>query len=188
MVRPREFNREAALAAAIETFAEHGFEGSSTEDLLRAMGISRQSLYDTFGDKRRLYLAALHHYNSSTVTDMIRTLDGAASPLQGIEATLQKFAAAQDAVCMGIQAITEFGRSDLEITAIIDGMARTWHTALERRLIEAKALNEIADTIDIGDAAQFISATMSGVKIGARSGLDSRQLQAIVQMAMRSLK
>src|SRR6266436_282484 len=59
MARPKEFESEAALNGAIEVFSEHGFEGTSTDELLRVMGISRQSMYDTFGDKRQLYLTSL---------------------------------------------------------------------------------------------------------------------------------
>ncbi|OWJ59872.1 TetR/AcrR family transcriptional regulator, partial [Inquilinus limosus] len=48
MARPKEFDSEKALDAAIEVFREHGFDGTSTDMLVRAMGIGRQSLYDTF--------------------------------------------------------------------------------------------------------------------------------------------
>ena len=59
MARPREFDREDVLEEAIKVFADHGFGGTSTDVLLKAMGISRQSMYDTFGGKRQLYLEAL---------------------------------------------------------------------------------------------------------------------------------
>ena len=62
MARPREFDRDHVLGKAIGVFASHGYEGASTEVLLARMGISRQSMYDTFGDKRRLYLEALERY------------------------------------------------------------------------------------------------------------------------------
>src|SRR5215207_459684 len=121
MARHKEFDRDAALRAAIAVFADRGFEGTSTEDLLRSMGISRQSLYDTFGDKRNLYLEALHHYNSASVSDLIRTLNTASSPLKGLEAALLQLAAkpAADAAlgCIGVGAVCEFGRSDQEIAA-----------------------------------------------------------------------
>ena len=55
MARPREFDADAALDGAIGVFREHGFEGASAEMLVNAMGIGRQSLYDTFGDKWQLY-------------------------------------------------------------------------------------------------------------------------------------
>jgi AcrR family transcriptional regulator len=90
MARRKEFDREEVLKAAVATFADHGFEGTSTDELLAAMGISRQSLYDTFGDKRQLYLEALRHYGVSSVTNLIRALNTAPSPLQGVESALMQ--------------------------------------------------------------------------------------------------
>ena len=69
MARSKEFDRDAALQAAILTFAARGFEGTSTDDLLLAMGIGRRSMYDTFGDKRQLYLAALRRYAADSHSD-----------------------------------------------------------------------------------------------------------------------
>ncbi len=67
MARHKEFDRDTALKAAIDVFSEHGYEGTSTDALLAAMKISRQSMYDTFGDKRSLYLEALKRYNIDSV-------------------------------------------------------------------------------------------------------------------------
>ncbi len=59
MARPKQFDRETALAIAIEVFADHGYEGASTETLLNVNGLNRPSLYDTYGSQRQLYLKAL---------------------------------------------------------------------------------------------------------------------------------
>ena len=62
MVRPKE-DRDAAVATAMSVFWAKGYAATSTDDLLRAMTIGRQSMYDTFGDKRRLYVEALERYS-----------------------------------------------------------------------------------------------------------------------------
>ena len=61
MARSKEFDRDTVLKDAMKVFGDHGYEGTSTEVLMREMGIGRQSMYDTFGDKRQLYLEALQH-------------------------------------------------------------------------------------------------------------------------------
>ena len=62
MARRKEFDRDEALHKAMEVFWSRGYEATSVGDLVEHMGINRQSLYDTFGDKHSLYLAALDRY------------------------------------------------------------------------------------------------------------------------------
>jgi AcrR family transcriptional regulator len=59
MARSKEFNQERALYHAISIFSQKGFASTSTDDLMLAMDVGRQSMYDTFGDKRALFLKAL---------------------------------------------------------------------------------------------------------------------------------
>src|SRR5260221_1483544 len=116
MPRPKEFDREIALKGAVQVFCDGGFEGTSTEELLRRMGISRQSMYDTFGDKRALYLEALRHYITERVANQIRILSDVASALKGLEAALNAAAITRSQVasssCIGVGAISELRRSD----------------------------------------------------------------------------
>ena len=67
MARPKEFDLERALYRAISAFSQKGFAATSTDELMRAMEVGRQSMYDTFGDKRALFLKALEVYVSENV-------------------------------------------------------------------------------------------------------------------------
>ncbi len=191
MARHKSFDRDIALNAAIGVFAQHGYEGSSTEDLLCAMGISRQSLYDTFGDKRRLYLEALQTYNAQSVFDFVQALDSGATPLKGLRAALLEFVCRASAdstpACLGVSAICEFGRSDQEVNLVTDAIGRTLRLALERRLADAKAVGEIGADVDVPTAVQFIGATLAGLKVSARGGAAPQVLSDIARMALRSL-
>ena len=62
MARPKQFDRDEALERAMAVFWRRGYEGTSVRDLVEHMGINRGSLYDTFGDKRTLFLAAVDRY------------------------------------------------------------------------------------------------------------------------------
>src|SRR5215469_4315288 len=93
MARQKEFDPERALAKAMSLFWRMGYENSSLEALMKEMGIARQSLYDTFGDKRALYLKAMAHYRDQTNSQMQKMLneipsvrDGFASLLYGLAA------------------------------------------------------------------------------------------------------
>ena len=72
MARPREFDEEAVLDAAVQCFWSRGFEATSVRDLAGSMGITGASLYNAFGDKRSLYRKALDHYVENSITDRIR--------------------------------------------------------------------------------------------------------------------
>jgi TetR/AcrR family transcriptional repressor of nem operon len=88
MVRPREFNRDEVLEGAMSDFWTKGFSATTTSDLVEAMQIGRQSMYDSFGDKRALYLEALAHYQQRSVTAHIGRLRSGKTALAGIEAML----------------------------------------------------------------------------------------------------
>ena len=192
MARPKEFDRDTALQQAVDVFCDHGYDGTSTEELLRAMDISRQSLYDTFGDKRQLYLQALQQYVADSVGEQIRALNSSPSSLKGVEAVLQAFVAKAGGVeapgCLGIGATCEFGVSDREVTALISTADKALQSSLERRIDEGKDAGEIGADIDARAAAQFIKATFAGIKVAARGGAPADTLRDIARMAVRSLK
>src|ERR1700726_2572215 len=83
MPRKKGFDPERALAKAMGVFWRLGYENASTETLMKAMGIARQSLYDTFGDKRALYLKALAHYRDETNASMRRLFSSAPTVKDG---------------------------------------------------------------------------------------------------------
>ncbi|MFC0403219.1 TetR/AcrR family transcriptional regulator [Paraburkholderia rhizosphaerae] len=187
MARPREFDRDEALAQAIEAFSERGYAGTSTEDLLKAMNLSRQSLYNAFGDKRGLYLEALRAYVADSVSEHLQILNRATSARKGIEQMLSEFVVRPARTCLGTQAICEFGRSDPDITTLSETAAHTLRAALERCVAQAKADGEVSQDIDARAAAHFLGATLSGIKIAARAGAPKDVLRDIAVMALRSL-
>jgi len=86
MVRPREFNEEQALHAAMELFWEKGYEATSLSDLTAKMGIQRPSLYAAFGDKKELFEAALRKYNQFHASYVRTRLQGAPSAKEAFRA------------------------------------------------------------------------------------------------------
>ena len=75
MARHKEFDRQHVLEKAMDTFWQYGYEGTSVQVLLQAMGINRGSLYDTFGDKRSLFLEAMAHYEVKVVQAAMAKLE-----------------------------------------------------------------------------------------------------------------
>jgi AcrR family transcriptional regulator len=89
MARPQEFDTDAALDGAIAVFSEHGYEGSSAQMLVDAMGIGRQSLYAAFGDKWQLY-CAVRRYGMGECAAHFEALRSGARAIDGIGAMLRR--------------------------------------------------------------------------------------------------
>jgi TetR/AcrR family transcriptional repressor of nem operon len=191
MARPKEFDRDEALQKAIGVFCEKGYAAASTDELMRAMKISRQSMYDTYGDKRQLYLEAFSRYVADSVSEQIGYLEQTSSPLAGIEKMLLAFAtrAEREGVvgCMGINAICEFGRSDAEVNSLGDLESDRLNAALRKALRRAKVEKEISETMKEEAAARFLSATLAGMKVAAKAGAERQALESIAHFALRGL-
>jgi AcrR family transcriptional regulator len=191
MARPTEFDRDEAIGKAIEVFADHGYEGSSTTELLARMGIGRQSLYGAFGDKKRLFLQALECYNAGSLSQMEAALAVEGSPRAAIEAALLAFAgpdATPQGGCLGVGSIAEFGRADTDINAINDAAGRRFKAAFAARLVDGVAAGEFAPDLDAQVAAEFLLTVRSGLKMAARDGASLDRLRSSVRLAMRGLE
>jgi TetR/AcrR family transcriptional regulator, transcriptional repressor for nem operon len=192
MVRPREFDRDAALGRAMKVFWAKGFASTSTEDLLDAMGIGRQSFYNAFGDKRRIYMEALAAYQERTVADHLRRLNDPDSPLMGIKNLLQGLVADDDDLramgCMGVGSVGEFGTADPELVKLRSKVGPILQSRIVARLREGQAIGEIDPKLSAHEAAGFIQMTMNGLQLGARGGAQAEDLRKMARFAVERLK
>ena len=192
MARPKEFDREVAVERAMSVFWSKGYAATSTDDLLEAMKIGRQSMYDTFGDKRRLYVEALRRYQLESVAGHIKRLRSMASPLAGIEAlvvgVISSDRTTREKGCMGVGAICEFGNSDTELAQLRVKSGGMLRKVLVERLQDAQAAGEIGETVDIERAARFVETTMFGLQVAARAGESTRSLRDMAAFAIAGLR
>src|SRR5882724_5481221 len=183
MARPKEFDRDIAVERAMSVFWSKGYAATSTDDLLQAMKIGRQSMYDTFGDKRRLYVEALERYQRESVAGHIKRLRSIASPLAGIEAlvvgVISSDRAMREKGCMGVGAICEFGNADSELAELRVRSGGMLRKALVERLQDAQAAGEVGETVDIEHAARFVQTTMLGLQVAAKAGESTHSLRAV---------
>src|ERR1700732_4833546 len=159
MARPREFDREEALERATGVFWAKGYASTSTDDLLRAMAVGGAGVYKAFQDKRALYLEALERYQRTTTAGHLQRLNGAASPIAGVEALLLGLISDTDDIralgCMGVGAMCEFGSTDPDIAALRSKVCPALHSRLTERLKEGQAASEIDRSLDCATAASF---------------------------------
>lgn len=191
MARPKQFDRDEALRVGMRVFWQQGFAATTTDDLAKAMGIGRQSFYDTFGDKRRCYLEALRGYARDDVGAQIDVLRRAASPLQALRelmSTARWTEERRSMGCMAINCLAEFGASDAEIAATLAPTAFLIEQTIVQLLCEAKAKGEVAPSLDERRAAGAMICTRMGMMVGARAGQSLESLGAIADFTVDQLK
>ncbi|WP_426239487.1 TetR/AcrR family transcriptional regulator [Pararhizobium sp. DWP1-1-3] len=187
MARTKEFDKEAAVDAAIGVFREHGFEGTSTAMLVDAMKIGRQSLYDTFGDKWQLYRSAVEHYAASETNAHLAALRSREDAMDGIRAMLDRVVETAEQSCLGIGSICEFGQSRPELSALQQVADRRLKQAAISRIAEAQAAGDIDHSLSVADAADFLFANVAAIRIAGRGGADRPHLKSLGMMALRAL-
>ena len=187
MARLREFDTDAALDAAIGVFREHGFEGSSAQMLVDAMGIGRQSLYAAFGDKWQLYCSAVRRYGLGECSAHFDALRSGARGMDGIKAMLRRVVDTADRACLGTGSICEFGVSRADLAEINASLARSLGGVLAGRVRDAQREGDLAAGLDPDRTAEFLVASIAGIRIAGRSGADHRILASLADMALRAL-
>ena len=192
MARHKEFNRDKALDSALATFRKNGFGATTTDDLRLAMGIGRQSFYDTFKGKRETYLEALRKYNSDRVHGYFEIFRQSGSPLKALEGMLTSISveSPKDRAlsCLGVSSICEFGSSDAEISSINGAAASSIKSVLEKLILEAKNKNEIRSSLDPKKTAFYLLSVFSGMRVSARAGASPEELNAIAAIAIDGLR
>jgi TetR/AcrR family transcriptional repressor of nem operon len=188
MARPREFDADVALDGAIGVFRQHGFEGASAEMLVNAMGIGRQSLYDTFGDKWRLYRSAVRRYASGECAAHFEALRSGVRAFDGIEAMLRRVVEMADQPCLGVSSVCEFGASRPDLAEIREPLAKALGDAIAARVRDAQRDGDAASELDPEAAAQFLIANITGIRVAGRGGADRVALTRLADMALRALR
>lgn len=190
MSRAAEFDRDQVVDAAIRVFARHGFAAASTADLVKEMGIGRQSLYGAFADKHGLFCEALEQYSARSLARMREALAGKATLRALGAAVIIDLGAADDVEsgCLGVGSIAEFGRSDPAINALNDEAGERVLLAFAERVRAGIDAGDLDATLDPLVTARMLLALRSGLKITARAGAADRDVREIVRLALRALQ
>ncbi len=145
-IRPREFDEDQAVHAAMEVFWRRGYEGTTLPHLIDDLGIARQSLYNAFGSKRGLLLRGLSHYSAQRIEDLQQSLIQSDSPLanlRGFVASWKKHAGNERRGCLMCNITAEVGAADKEIAAAVSLHVRRFEESLSQVVELAKQQREL---------------------------------------------
>lgn len=184
--RPRGFDSDLALDAAVDVFWRRGFDGASLSELTAAMGINRPSLYAAFGDKDQLFQSALDRYverNMGYVTDALAQAtahDVAAAFLEGNAMAVTR--PGRPAGCLSVQAAVATEGST-QLASLAENRARI-NTLFADRFRRAIDEGDLPADEDPEELAAFLITVSSGFAIRAADGTPRGSLLALARRAM----
>ncbi len=188
--RPREFDADEALAAALRVFWRRGFEGASLTELTEAMGITRPSLYCAFGNKEALFKKALDLYEREKLSFFDRALD-APTAFEAVERILlgglELHTDPDTPGCMSVNSVlscqgvaSEAVRQEL-IERKLDVESR-----LRERLERAQAQGDLPADCDPASLAVFVLTVGQGMALQAGTGAKRETLRRVVATALQA--
>lgn len=189
MARPREFDEAAALDAAIQCFWSRGYEATSVRDLADAMGIAGPSLYNTFGDKRRLYRQALEHYVERGFCERVRRFESELAPRAAIGAFFEEIiqlslADEQRKGCLIVNSALELAPHDPEFQAALTNVLRDMEAFFHRCVKAGQDTGAINAALPADDLARMLLGLLLGLRVLARSRPEPELLRGLVRPAL----
>ncbi|MEW1658643.1 MULTISPECIES: helix-turn-helix domain-containing protein [unclassified Streptomyces] len=196
MARPRLFDEERALDAAMRTFWEKGYEATSTQDLCEATGLGRSSVYNTFKSKHDLFMRALAHYIDTMTTAQLAILaDARLSAADRIRALLVRIvesdaecrAGGRSLGCLTVNTTVELAGRDAGAAGVLERDAARRLAALRAVVEEGRRDGSITSPRDAGALARFVNAAIAGMRVSGQGGADRAALESIAEVTMDAL-
>jgi AcrR family transcriptional regulator len=189
--RPRAFDMDQALQAALDVFWRKGYDGASVSELTAAMGINPPSLYAAFGNKEGLFRQALARYAEGRARftrealERPRAREAIAALLKGNADFLTE--RCNPPGCLLVQGIAGAGEHDKCIRAELAARRAETETLVRERLKRAKAEGDLPKTADPAALARFIATVTHGMSVEAAAGASRAELRRVAETALRAL-
>lgn len=186
MPRSKAFDPDDALERAMELFWRHGYEGASMKALLSHMGISRQSLYDTFGDKQQLFEQALDRYARNNVSVMLGALERPGAELADLRRFFEMLpvwlATPERRACLMVNTMIDRAGDPLSVRATAAHRER-----LERAFVGPlyrAARSRRSTTLPPQALAEALAAMVLGIAVASRAGASAESLERMAASAI----
>jgi len=188
--RPRSFDEDRALDAALRVFWEKGYDGASLSDLTEAMGINRPSLYAAFGDKEALFRKVLERYEHGPMAYMNEALREPRARV-AIERMVHGTIAALTRPhtphgCLLVQGALACGEESSAMREELATRRAAGEVALRKRLKRAKDEGELPESVNPADLARFYMAILHGMSVQAAGGAGRAALESVAETALQA--
>lgn len=193
MARTKAFDTNEVLHKAMSVFGSRGFEGTTLPDLITGLGIARQSLYDTYGTKRNLFLKAVQHYMDRKNCDLQELMEQPGKVTDKVEqvfTTMIRVLVDPDLreECFIISSAIEQAPKDEELAAYIhvnnEQVEQSFYKMLERGMEQG----ELSLELNIRDLSRFLAHERIALVFAAKLGMDEPKLISIMQIVLSVIK
>lgn len=185
--RPREFDDEAVLDSLVQLFWEQGFEATSMNDIVQTSGLSKSSLYNTFGSKDELFERALNRYVDLRSSMLTTALVNGTSGLEDLGTFFDLMWAEVDSMddhrgCLAVNTSTELGQRDQGVVNVGSRYRTIMRSAFHATLQRAAVLGEI-DPKQVDSYTNVLVSFVMGTAVIVRSGADNDELFGQIEAA-----
>ncbi|MEQ9618509.1 MAG: TetR/AcrR family transcriptional regulator [Deltaproteobacteria bacterium] len=191
MGRPYEFDREETLSRAMDVFWEKGYKATSIDDLVNRMGIKRGSIYNTFGDKHSLFIAAVEYYGEAVTSEMIKVLESPGSPLKNIHKFFDRVVnSPQDRKirgCLISNTVVELAPHDDKVAEVVKGILARIQSAFLNCLDRAVEKGELPEDTDTVVLSHFLATSTHGLIVTGKSASNPEQLKKVVNVILSTI-
>jgi TetR/AcrR family transcriptional regulator, transcriptional repressor for nem operon len=192
MPRIKAFEETEIIEKAKNLFQTKGYEATSMQDLIDTLGISRSSLYDTFGDKHELYLKTLQSYCNDNAYTLAEDAKLSTDPLAFIHEIFDSVVASSKLDkdkkgCYVVNTMVEFGLTNPTVTEIISASNTSCEKTLEKLISRAQQQKRVPADKNAKQIAKFLFNTICGMRVNAKANASAKELKEIAEMALSVL-
>ncbi|CAL9505708.1 HTH-type transcriptional repressor ComR [Streptomyces sp. enrichment culture] len=196
MARPRTFDEERALDAAMRTFWEKGYEATSTQDLCEATGLGRSSVYNTFRSKHDLFERALARYIDTMTSAQVAILENpgrtAADRVRDLLARIvenetEYRTEGRSMGCLTVNTTVELAARDARVAGILERHTARRLAALQAAMDAGRRDGSITSTRTPESLARFVDAAIGGMRVSGQGGADRAALESVAEVVMDAL-
>ncbi|MFP8943026.1 TetR/AcrR family transcriptional regulator [Streptomyces fenghuangensis] len=196
MARPRTFDEERALDAAMRTFWEKGYEATSTQDLCEATGLGRSSVYNTFRSKHDLFERALARYIDTMTSAQVAILENpgrtAADRVRDLLARIvenetEYRTEGRSMGCLTVNTTVELAARDARVAGILERHTARRLAALQAAVEAGRRDGSITSARTPEALARFVDAAIGGMRVSGQGGADRAALESVAEVVMDAL-
>lgn len=181
--RPREFDPDKALAAALRVFWTRGFEAASMAELTEAMGITKPSLYACFGNKEALFKKALDLYERDKLAYIGKALEAPSARAVAerlLSGALSTHCGADDPHgCLGVISTVACSNEEA-IRSHVTTLRMATEAAVATRFEQAKAEGDLPESVCPTKLAGCLTTVLQGLSVKAQGGAPPEELQGSI--------